>query len=64
MNSTLTPKSNPSSFEAAQEEDFNIGRYLEVLVANKWLIAFITLVVFLGGVVSALLERPDRKSVV
>ena len=62
MNSTLTPKSNPSSFDATDEEDFNIGHYLEVLVANKWLIAFVTLVVFLGGVVAALLERPVYES--
>ncbi|MDM0070860.1 polysaccharide biosynthesis tyrosine autokinase [Variovorax sp. J31P207] len=62
MNSTLTPKSNPSSFDAAEEQDFNIGHYIEVLVANKWLIAFITLVVFLGGVVYALLERPIYES--
>ena len=62
MNSTLTPKSNPSSSGTADEEDFDIGHYLEVLVANKWLIAFITLVVFLGGAVFAFLQRPVYES--
>ncbi|MGO4394801.1 polysaccharide biosynthesis tyrosine autokinase [Variovorax sp. M-6] len=62
MNSSLTPKSNPSSFGTSDEEDFDVGHYLEVLVANKWLIAFVTLVVFLGGVVYAFLQRPVYES--
>lgn len=62
MNSSLIPKPTPSSFGTADEEDFDVGHYLEVLVANKWLIAFVTLVVFLGGVVYALLERPVYES--
>lgn len=62
MNSSLIPKPTPSSFGTADEEDFDVGHYLEVLVANKWLIAFVTLVVFLGGVVYAFLERPVYES--
>lgn len=62
MNSSLIPKPTPSSFGTADEEDFDVGHYLEVLVANKWLIAFVTLVVFFGGVVYALLERPVYES--
>lgn len=62
MNSSLTPKPNPSSFGTADEEDFDIGHYLEVLVANKWLIAFIALVVFLAGAAYAFLERPVYES--
>ncbi|MDM0018625.1 polysaccharide biosynthesis tyrosine autokinase [Variovorax saccharolyticus] len=62
MNSSLTPKSNPSSFGTADEEDFDFGHYLEVLVANKWLIALVTLVVFLGGAVYAFLQRPVYES--
>ncbi|MBO9514740.1 MAG: polysaccharide biosynthesis tyrosine autokinase [Variovorax sp.] len=58
MNSTLTPKANPSTFEASDDEELDIGRYLEVLQANKWLIAAITLVVFAGGFIYAFLERP------
>ena len=56
--STLTPKASPSSFEATNEEELDIGRYVEVLTANKWLIAAITLVVFAGGVIFATLQRP------
>jgi tyrosine-protein kinase Etk/Wzc len=56
--STLTPKASASSFEPANEEELDIGRYVEVLTANKWLIAAITLVVFAGGVIYAALQRP------
>lgn len=62
MNSSLIPKPTPSSFGTSDEEDFDFGHYLEVLVANKWLIAFVTLVVFLGGVVYAFLQRPVYES--
>lgn len=58
MTSTLTPKANPSSHGTTDEEDLNLGHYLEVLTANKWLIAAVTLVVFGIGVAYALLERP------
>lgn len=58
MNSTLTPKAGSSAFETPEEEEFDIGRYLEVLQANKWLIAGITLVVFVAGFIYAFLERP------
>ncbi|WP_431273799.1 polysaccharide biosynthesis tyrosine autokinase [Variovorax ureilyticus] len=58
MNSTLTPKPSSSAFETPEEEEFDIGRYLEVLQANKWLIAGITLMVFVAGFIYALLERP------
>jgi tyrosine-protein kinase Etk/Wzc len=56
--STLIPKASPSSFESTNEEELDIGRYVEVLTANKWLIAAITLVVFAGGVIFAALQRP------
>src|SRR6516164_6337056 len=56
--STLIPKASPSSFESTNEEELDIGRYVEVLTANKWLIAAITLVVFAGGVIFATLQRP------
>src|SRR5918993_3110462 len=62
MNSTITPKPNPSSLGTPDDEEFNFGHYLEVLVANKWLIALVTLVVFLGGVVYAFLQRPVYES--
>jgi len=59
MNSSLpTPKTSPSSFGPTDEEDFDLGRYVEVLLANKWLIAAITLVVFAIGFAYAFLERP------
>jgi tyrosine-protein kinase Etk/Wzc len=58
MTSTLTPKAIPSSHGATDEEDLDLGHYLEVLTANKWLIAAVTLIVFGIGVAYALLERP------
>jgi len=59
MTPTLTPpKASPSSFGTTDEEDLNLGHYLEVLTANKWLIAAVTLVVFAIGVAYALLQRP------
>ncbi|MBB3179454.1 polysaccharide biosynthesis tyrosine autokinase [Variovorax sp. Sphag1AA] len=58
MNSTLTPKPNPSVFETPEEQEFDIGRYVEVLQANKWLIAGVALVVFVAGFIYASLERP------
>lgn len=67
MNSTLTPKTSPTSqimagAGGADEDDLDIGRYIDVLLSNKWLIAAITLVVFLIGATYAFLERPIYES--
>jgi len=62
MNSTLTPQAQAGSSATTEEEDLDIGHYIEVLLANKWLIAFITVVVLAAGVVYALLERPVFES--
>jgi tyrosine-protein kinase Etk/Wzc len=64
MNSTLTPKTSPTSqiMSGADEDDLDIGRYIDVLLSNKWLIAAITLVVFLIGATYAFLERPIYES--
>jgi tyrosine-protein kinase Etk/Wzc len=62
MTSSIITKTNPSPASAADEEDLDLGRYLDVLVSNKWLIAAITLVVFLIGATYALLERPVYES--
>ncbi|WP_436292586.1 polysaccharide biosynthesis tyrosine autokinase [Variovorax sp. LjRoot178] len=64
MNSTLTPKTSPTSqiMSSADEDDLDIGRYIDVLLSNKWLIAAITLVVFLIGATYAFLERPIYES--
>ena len=55
-----TPKNPPpSAFGPSDNDDsLDVGHYLEVLVANKWLIASVALVVFLAGVVFAFLQRP------
>jgi tyrosine-protein kinase Etk/Wzc len=58
MTSTLIPHANSSVLEAPDDEELNIGRYIEVLQAQKWLIALVTLVVFAGGFIYAFLERP------
>ncbi|VTU39900.1 Tyrosine-protein kinase wzc [Variovorax sp. PBS-H4] len=62
MTSSIITKTNPSPASAADEEDLDLGRYLEVLVSNKWLIAAITLVVFVIGASYAFLERPIYES--
>ncbi|GAA4328697.1 polysaccharide biosynthesis tyrosine autokinase [Variovorax defluvii] len=61
MTSTILPKANPST-SAADEEDLDIGRYIDVLLSNKWLILAITLVVFVIGATYAFLERPVYES--
>jgi tyrosine-protein kinase Etk/Wzc len=64
MNSTLTPKPGPTTTmqSAADDDDLDIGRYIDVLLSNKWLIAAITLVVFAIGAAYAFLERPIYES--
>ncbi len=62
MTSSIITKTNPSPASAADEEDLDLGRYIEVLVSNKWLIAAITLVVFVIGASYAFLERPVYES--
>jgi tyrosine-protein kinase Etk/Wzc len=62
MTSTILPKTTPSTTSAADEEDLDIGRYIDVLLSNKWLIAAITLVVFAIGAAYAFLERPIYES--
>ena len=44
MNSSLTPYQNESLRRQAlqDDEDLDLGRYIDVLLANKWLIAAIT----------------------
>ncbi|VTU33395.1 polysaccharide biosynthesis tyrosine autokinase [Variovorax sp. RA8] len=62
MTSSIITKTNPSPASAADEEDLDIGRYIDVLISNKWLIAAITLVVFVIGASYAFLERPVYES--
>ena len=59
--STLSP---PPSANVASlpEEDVDLGHYFEALVAQKWLIAAITVVVLAIGVVYAMLQRPIYES--
>lgn len=65
MNSTATPStlsSSASTGAAAPEEEIDLWHYLEVLVAQKWLIAAVTVVVLAIGVVYAALQRPVYES--
>ncbi|VTU35671.1 Putative tyrosine-protein kinase in cps region [Variovorax sp. PBL-H6] len=62
MTSSIITKTNPSPASAADEEDLDLGRYIEVLVSNKWLIAAITVVVFVIGAAYAYMERPVYES--
>ena len=59
--STLSP--GPSAGVAPlPEEDVDLGHYFEALVAQKWLIAAITVIVLAIGVVYAMLQRPIYES--
>ncbi|WP_232080773.1 Wzz/FepE/Etk N-terminal domain-containing protein [Variovorax sp. SRS16] len=62
MNSSLTPKTTPPLSSAEEEDSLDFGHYVDVLLANKWLIAIITLVVFAIGIIYAFLERPIYES--
>lgn len=64
MNTTaLTNKPSPGlAASESSSDDIDFGHYLDVLVANRWLIAAIALVVFLAGVVFAFLQRPVYES--
>jgi len=57
--STLVTTGN-SGYSAPQdsEEDFDFGRYLEILTENKWLIATITALALLIALVYTLLQKP------
>ncbi|RYF71787.1 MAG: tyrosine protein kinase, partial [Comamonadaceae bacterium] len=54
--STLSPA--PSAGSAPAEEEVDLGHYLEALVAQKWLIAAVTVVVLAIGAIYAALQRP------
>ncbi len=58
MNSSLTPSSNPVPASAPSDSDVDLGHYLDVLLANKWLIAAITALVLAAGAAYALMARP------
>ncbi|MBU1361812.1 MAG: polysaccharide biosynthesis tyrosine autokinase [Gammaproteobacteria bacterium] len=63
MNSTLIPQNPPNQTNAAEDDDdLDLGRYLEVLLENKWLIAVITVIVFALGTAYAYMERPIYQS--
>ncbi|CAN5901686.1 polysaccharide biosynthesis tyrosine autokinase [soil metagenome] len=57
--STLTPTSNSGR---ADDDDVDLGHYLDILVANKWLVAAITAIVLAIGVAYALLSQPIYES--
>jgi tyrosine-protein kinase Etk/Wzc len=54
--STLSPSASAGA--ALPEEEVDFGHYIEVLVAQKWLIAAITVIVLVIGVIYAALQRP------
>ena len=59
--STVTPPSSSfgSGFQGGSDgEEVELGHYVDVVVANRWLIAFVTLVVLAIGVAYAYLTRP------
>ncbi|RYF35159.1 MAG: polysaccharide biosynthesis tyrosine autokinase [Comamonadaceae bacterium] len=61
MNSTLTSHSTlaPAGTSGRSEDDeVDIGHYLDILLSNKWLIAAITALALVIGVAYALLTRP------
>ena len=58
--STVLPVSTASG--APDDQDVDLGRYLEALVSQKWLIAAITVIVLAIGVIYAALQRPVYES--
>ncbi|MEP6720834.1 MAG: polysaccharide biosynthesis tyrosine autokinase [Variovorax sp.] len=58
---TLSPSNAPAPAIVAEDE-VELGHYFEALVAQKWLIAAIALVVLAIGVVYAALQRPVYES--
>ena len=67
MNSTFNSTMGPAAAAPQNVEDdgdIDFGHYIDVLAANKWLIAAITLIVFLLGTAYALMERPVYESTV
>lgn len=57
-NSGLGPATAPVVADMPPDGDVDLGRYVEALVANRWLIVAITAVVTILGVVYAMLQRP------
>ncbi|VWX56470.1 putative tyrosine-protein kinase EpsB [Burkholderiales bacterium 8X] len=62
MNSTLTPQAPLNSSSAGDEDELDLGKYIDTLLAQKWLILAITAIVFLIGAAYALLSRPIYES--
>ncbi len=59
MNSSLTsPPTTPAFASPPAGDDIDLGHYLDVLLANKWLIAAITVMVLAAGTAYALMARP------
>lgn len=58
MNSSFPHSTSAVSAVSDDDNDLDVGRYVDVLLAHKWLILAITLVVLAIGTAYALLERP------
>lgn len=57
MNSSLTPPTNSAAANPPVDE-VDLGHYLDVVLANKWLIAAITALVLAAGAAYAVMARP------
>lgn len=58
MNPSLNSPATQASPTPPDPDDIDLGHYLDVLLANKWLIAVITALVLAGGVAYAIMARP------
>ena len=58
MNSTFPHSTVAASNAVDDDRDLDIGHYIDVLLAQKWLILIVTLVTLAIGTAYALLERP------
>jgi len=57
--STFVSAGNPGySAVPAREDDFDFGRYLEILAESKWLIASVTVLALVIALAYALLQKP------
>ncbi len=62
-NTSSDNKKPPVNYLPSQDEDeIDLGELLATLVDNKWLIAFITVVVLIIGTAKALIDKPVYKA--
>ena len=60
--SSISPHMTSTAAPPSEDEDVDLGRYIDILLANKWLIAAITGLVLACGIAYALMAKPVYES--